>query len=502
MMSSLYTGASGLKTQGEGMSVISNNISNINTVGFKQVSMQYADLMSQYMTSSAGNATNISQKGLGATVDSTRTLFTQGGLEAASASTDLLISGKGFFGVTNNGKTHYTRAGNFRFNKDGELLDASGWNVLGRPIVNGAEGATQPITLDMSENGMGYLPPQSTSRVTSSSNLGGLEDVSPNADNPFFSMASSWDGTASPPLPNGSYSYSEAVQFYDSNGELQNATIYYDAAGKSGGSSATEYLLAMDPSRDGSAQAGTSAAGLLMAGTLTFGSNGQLTNMTAFTPPASGTPADLGGWTPAALKDGQPVFTVQPAGAAEQAITLDMGFVLGPDASSSAGLASAAEAAANPQAIYSTSAGSSRKEYCSVAMGEAPSGLRASRDGYAGGTLRDVQVSSDGVISGVYSNNQTQELYRISMYRFTSEDGLRHEGSNHFSATMESGAAEEGIAGEENFGTLTANALEQSNVDYAREFSLLIVTQRGFQMNSKVVTTTDTMLQKALELKR
>ena len=79
---------------------------------------------------------------------------------------------------------------------------------------------------------------------------------------------------------------------------------------------------------------------------------------------------------------------------------------------------------------------------------------------------------------------------------------MRREGSNHFSSTPACGEVQEGIPGDENFGTLSEWSLEQSNVDYAREFSTMIITQRGFQMNSKVVTTSDQMLQKALELKR
>ena len=94
------------------------------------------------------------------------------------------------------------------------------------------------------------------------------------------------------------------------------------------------------------------------------------------------------------------------------------------------------------------------------------------------------------------------ELYRIPLYRITSQDGLRREGGNRYSASLESGEAQEGIPGTENFGTLSEYSLEQSNVDYAREFTNMIIVQRGFQMNSKVVTTSDQMLQKALELKR
>lgn len=504
MLSSMYIGATGLKSHAEGMNVITNNLANVNTVGYKQMSMQYADLMSQYLTVGSANLTNVSQKGSGAAPGANRTLFVQGGFETGSAATDIAINGIGFFAVTDGDQTHYTRAGNFRFNNAGELLDASGWNVMGRAFVNGVESSTtSPIVLDTTENGAGFMPAKASTTLTIGSRLGGVEDKTSTEDNPFFALAAAWDGTSDPPLQSGAYSYSEVFQFYDSTGASRSATIYYDAVGSQGGLSALEYLVALNPSEDASALAETKAAGLLMAGTLTFSANGELASLTAFSPPASGDPADLSAWTPAALQDGHPVMNVQATDAEAQTLALDMGLTFtGGATDAGGGLSSAAEAAGNPSSIYSASANKELSANASTLHGDSPATFYENRDGYASGGLRELQVTADGIIQGIYSNGQTQDLHRVTLYRFTSQDGLRHEGNNHYSATQESGPAEEGIPGDENFGTLTDYSLEQSNVDYAREFSLLIVTQRGFQMNSKVITTTDTMLQRALELKR
>lgn len=502
MMSSLYVGASGMKSQGEGIGVISQNLSNVNTLGYKQLSIQYSDLMSQYMTASSGNLTGAPQKGLGATTGAVRTLFTQGGFEAASAGTDLYIDGQGFFGVSSGGKMHYTRAGNFRFDNSGALLDPSGWNVLGRPIVDGAVSPqTEPIRIDISKAAKGSSAPKASSTVLVSSNLGGLENKKDVEGNPFFSLASSWNANANPPLPTDAYSYSDTVQFYDSEGTLRTATLYYDLAGKSDGNTVVEYTLALPPDQDASALGGSSAAGLLMAGTITFDSSGAMANMTAFSPPANGDPSDLSGWTPALVKDGKPAFSVKFKGQEEQTVALDMGFSFG-DKGSGAGLNSAAEAAAAPESIYARPPDAAVSNLATVMQGSSPGSIRSTMDGYAAGSLRDVVVGKDGVVKGIYSNGQEEDFYQLTLYRFTSQDGLRHEGGNHYSATPESGPADEGQPGVENFGSISANTLELSNVDYAREFSLLIVTQRGFQMNSKVVTTSDSMLQKALELKR
>ncbi|MDL2316241.1 flagellar hook-basal body complex protein, partial [Desulfovibrio sp. OttesenSCG-928-A18] len=482
MMSSLFIGATGLKSHSEGMSVISNNLANVNTVGYKQMAIQYADIMSQYVTAASANMTNCNQKGMGSVPVDNRTLFTQGGLEKGSAATDLCINGKGFFGVSKNGQTHYTRAGNFRFTKEGELLDPNGWNLLGHAIVNGQEeGAATPVILDMGEKGVGYMPPRATTVLTAVSQLGGVQDSVTDQANPFFSMASSWNGTVSPPLDG--YSYGENFQFYDSEGVLRNGTIYYDRAGSTGGLTAMEYLVAMNPSEDASGLAKSNAAGLLMAGTITFASSGEIVNLTAFSPPASGDPTDLSAWTAAPMQDGLPVFSAQPSGAKAQGIGFNIGFKQ-PNGNSSP--ATAADAAATPSSVYAINSGAQLDSRASNLYGSSPASTYSANNGYEAGYLRDLQISAEGIVSGVYSNRQTDELYRISLYRFTSEDGLRHEGNNHYSATPQSGLTEEGVPGSENFGTLAEYSLEQSNVDYAREFSLMIITQRGFQMNSKV----------------
>lgn len=502
MMSGLYSGVTGLKSHATGMSVISNNVANINTVGYKQSSILYSDLISQYKTGSASSSVTLSQLGAGVAVGSVRTIFSQGGFEAGSSVTDIGINGTGFFAVSNGKGTEYTRAGNFSFLSTGELVDSSGWNLMGYSIANGARSSSlSPIVIDTSTTtGSGKMDGKATTSITACSQLGGLEDNCSSGTNAFFAMASSWDGTASVPLGSSQYSYSQGIQFYDSGGNLQNATIYYDLAGTSNGQTAIEYVVALDdPSLDASALAGSQSAGLLMAGTLTFSSSGELQNITAFTP-SSGDPSDLTSWIPASVVNGSPAFTATIAGSGTQTTGLDMGLTL--NGSASSGLSSAAAASANPSSIYAINTSATRNSSASNAYGTTTGVLYSTMDGYAAGYLQDLTVKTDGTIVGKYSNGQTADLYQIPLYRFTSEDGLEHTGHNRYAATAESGEAQEGIAGTENFGTLNECQLEQSNVDLATEFSNLIITQRGFQMNSKIVTTCDQMLQKALEIKR
>jgi flagellar hook protein FlgE len=128
--------------------------------------------------------------------------------------------------------------------------------------------------------------------------------------------------------------------------------------------------------------------------------------------------------------------------------------------------------------------------------------LFQSQNGYSAGILQNISVSREGIISGHYSNGQVPELYAVTLATFTNEHGLRREGGNLFSETLESGPALTGQAGSTGKGTIDGNALEISNVDMATEFVRMITTQRGFQANTKVITTVDSMLGEVIAMKR
>lgn len=136
------------------------------------------------------------------------------------------------------------------------------------------------------------------------------------------------------------------------------------------------------------------------------------------------------------------------------------------------------------------------------ATGDGNSTMSAVQNGYASGNLNNYTVDQSGILYGIYSNGVTMPLYQIALYDFTCTEGLRREGGNLFSATMESGNPKVGPAGENGMGTIQAYSIEQSNVDMAREFVQMITTQRGFQSNSKGITTTDTMLETVINMKR
>lgn len=502
MMSSLYIASTGLNTHSRGMQIVGDNIANVNTVGFKQSMALYQDLFSSTVTTQSNNVTNLSQKGHGSYLAASRTIFTEGGFESSNTITDMAISnGNGYFGVMKKGQMLYTKAGNMRFDQDGRLLDPSGANLVGRKVLNGVvSGTYEPIQVNIS-NGSAILtsPPRATTAASIFSNIGGVKDMSESSTNPVFAMTSGWDGTSSPPLGGGEYGYANPITVYDDKGVAHSMTVYYDYVGTHNGVKLYEYAVGIEPGEDGSANAGTKAAGLLMTGTMSFASNGDLIGMTAYTPTGND-PSVLTAYAPAQLVNGLPAMQVNFAGAGAQQISLNLG---GTMTGYSGGAATPDEAAVNPEQFYEAAAGFAREKSGTVAYGDNSSSNHLSKqDGYSTGELRDLQINADGFISARYTNGQTEELYQISLFRFKSQDGLYHEGSNHYSATAESGAADEGLPNTENYGKILSQTLEISNVDIAREFTNMIITQRGFQANSKIITTSDTMLQKALEIKR
>jgi flagellar hook protein FlgE len=227
--------------------------------------------------------------------------------------------------------------------------------------------------------------------------------------------------------------------------------------------------------------------------------------MTMFQAPADGNNSDLSAWTPASFaEDGFPAFNAVFTGTqgnalGVQSISMNMGLNL--TGAWTTNYASAAAVGADPTGLY-TGAAREHEARASTSFPGSSANIQRKDNGYGEGQLSSLSVKPDGTMVGSYSNGQTMELFRIPLYRFISEEGLQLEGGNHYSANTASGPAEAGFPDTENFGTLSELHLEQSTVDMAREFSSMILTQRGFQMNSKVVTTSDQMLQKALELKR
>jgi len=126
----------------------------------------------------------------------------------------------------------------------------------------------------------------------------------------------------------------------------------------------------------------------------------------------------------------------------------------------------------------------------------------SSQNGFSSGSLNSFAIRPDGTIEGAYSNGQSLALGQIVLAQFGNQNGLARVGSNSFESTVASGQAVIGIPGTGGLGSLTGGALEQSNVDMATEFSQMIVNQRGFEANAKVITAFDQITQDTINIQR
>lgn len=399
MLRSLFSGITGLRQHQNLMDVVSNNISNVNTTGFKASSVTFEDTLSQLVKSAAApgagvGGLNPAQIGLGVQLGSITANFGQGSAQNTGKATDLMIQGDGFFVVRNGGDTNYTRAGAFTFDTNGKLVSPEGMIVQGWVGVNGVvntDGATADIVLPAGT----ILPPIASSTVTIAGNISA--------------------GTTSP------LTLSQTV--YDGQGKAHNLTI----------------LITPD---------GVSAATVDITDTFdgTTGAQGTIT----FTPSGG---YDAGGSTAGTitLADGTTVTFDQTG------ITNFGG----------------------PKSLAVTAS-----------------------TGASAGSLQQFQIAQDGTVIGVFSNGQKLNMAKIALANFNNPMGLEKVGATAFQSTTNSGLPQIGTPMSGGRGQLLGKALEMSNVDLAQEFTNLIIAQRGFQANSRVITTSDQMLQDLVDIKR
>ncbi|GAB4302574.1 MAG: flagellar hook protein FlgE [Desulfuromonadia bacterium] len=203
--SAMFTGISGLSANGEAISVLGNNIANVNTVGFKQGRMLFSDVLSSTITNG--------QVGRGVQIQSAENIFSQGAFETTDSATDLAIQGDPFFVLSDNGQRFYTRAGAFHFNVDDVLVNPDGYHVLGYGIDQ-TTGQSNGVLGDIDLTTFSSIPPKATTDITLVANLdAGATPIPP---------ATTFD----PDNP-ATYSASTSMTVYDSLGNAIVATHYY-----------------------------------------------------------------------------------------------------------------------------------------------------------------------------------------------------------------------------------------------------------------------------------
>ena len=236
LMSAMYDGISGLTAHSQAMAVVGNNLANSSTMGFKRTSTQFEDFFYQNVTTGS----TFGQVGLGTDIASISGDFSQGAFQSTGNATDLAISGNGFFMVNNpsNGSTYYTRAGNFEFNKNGYLVDPSGYVVQGwKAYTDTTSGAVSNVGAlgDIHLTSFQISPSATTKlRMVTNLNKNATEDTT-DATDPFFALFKTWAGQSDTPLSDSSYSYQSTLKVYDKAGGAHNVTVYFDKASNAAG---------------------------------------------------------------------------------------------------------------------------------------------------------------------------------------------------------------------------------------------------------------------------
>jgi len=410
----MFAGVSGLSAQSQALGMISDNIANVNTVGYKGVAARFSTLVTQ-----AATTTNYTPGGVRSSPYSF--VDRQGLLQGSASATDLAIAGKGFF-VVHESATNalgsdylYTRAGSFNPDEDGNLVNAAGFFLQGYDIRNSAA-------------------------PTSASTLSGLETVNVANLSGSASATSSLELALNLPstAANGD-AHSVTVQIFDSLGNAHDMAIVFTKAATNSWTWA-----AQDPTLSG-ATSGTAAG----AGTITF--NGD------------GTPATITG-------TGTLAVSAWTTGATNSTLALDLGTVGDSDG--------VTQFAGNFTIANIT------------------------QDGVRFGSFTGVSIDEDGIVTAVFDNGQRQDIYQLPIAQFRNPNGLEAHDGNAYLASNTSGNFQLNLANTGGAGSVVPSALENSTVDLAEEFTKMIVTQRAYSANARVITTADDMLEELIRIKR
>jgi flagellar hook protein FlgE len=604
MLRSLFSGVTGLQSHQIAMDVESNNIANVNTIGYKYSRANFSDLLAQtnqIATAPQGalGGKNAVQVGLGTTVSSITRIMSQGSIQNTDKNTDVAIQGDGFFIVSSDGGNtyKYSRSGDFKFDASGNFVDNNGFIVQGwsRDTDTGLVDSTAPISniqippglttpanasteivvkANLSSSGtvtqysptfvldstaglagtektedMGVmfsgsgeafqLTPSTTLnpyvgqglnvsfdggttsvdfRYTNDATLAGTTDATTTPDTYYFQttedlrnglqnlaqvtsststvtvnaqgkfiVANTDTGATSNPLtiaitgladantvenirftanfatmagslPEGSSlkqsqavnaaTHSASIDVYDSLGSKHTVKIDFRKQSVNTTNGITEWGYTITVPQPGSIGGVAPYENILEGGIIQFGDNGQLF-----------------GYNIPSID-----FSPNNGAAANQPINLDFGSIGGFDG---------------------------------ITSFDNPSGTSGiSQDGYPGGDLVGIRIDQSGTLVGSFSNGRSFGLAQIGMAKFSNNEGLVSDGSNVYLQSANSGDPIIGTAASAGRGFMQSSALEASNVDLSKSLTNLIIIQRGYQANGKTITTSDTLLETLIGLKR
>lgn len=421
----LFSARAGIASHGSAIAVVGDNISNANTVGYKASRSEFEDLI-------AGGQSAGRVIGSGSSTSAVTTIFEQGSVEFTSRPLDLAIDGNGFFVVADGAQRFYTRAGNFRVDSAGFLVNQNGLAVLGFPA-----------------NGTGSLEPINTNALSQDSVA--TTDVTISGTVPASVPELAIPIPATPPATfadlNNAAAYSTVVEVFDSLGESHTITYFYFKT-DTNEYTARGYVASddVDPvpvANPGQPRLVTDGTAGPTAGDIVMNFDGSGNRIS---PPVTD-------------------------------MTVAISWNNGSDAS-----------AIDVSMQFNQYAGTDGD-------------VRAiTQNGKGIGNVGSFQIEKDGTIFALLSNGQSAIIGRIGMANFANPEGLTRIGGNLFAQSPSSGEPVVGKPGAGTFGDVSSGSLELSTVDIASEFVKLITLQRGFQANSRIITTINQLLNEIIQL--
>jgi flagellar hook protein FlgE len=468
MMRSLYAGVSGLQNHQVRMDVIGNNISNVNTTGFKKGRVNFHDMISQSLQGAARpnervGGVNPKQIGLGMQISSIDTLFNQGSLQTTGVKTDVAIQGEGFFILRQGDVDMYTRAGAFAVDANGTLVNpANGMRVQGWSAET--EGAQTFINTSATAGDL-VIPigqkdeARATTSVFAASNLFKETPVIP-------------PGASEQEIQEGTHTVTKEI--YDAFGATHQLRIDYTRID----GSPNQWLATVQVNADTESpiQPTVTVGGIQAADNTyvvefdNFGRLVQASNNGGGLDSEGNLLIDVTFLVPDTSLEVDPITGLaQPP--QSKTVSVDIGEIGGMDESTT--------------------------QFASESTNKI-----VRQDGYGLGYLEDFRIDQSGIITGIYSNGTNRALGQLALAGFVNPGGLEKAGDNTFVVSINSGEPLIDPPGAAGKGSIIAGTLEMSNVDLAEQFTDMIVTQRGFQANSRTIQTSDQMLQEVLTLKR
>ena len=448
MMRSMFSGVSGLRNHQIRMDVIANNVSNVNTIGFKSSRTLFSDVFNQTLMSASGasegagrGGVNPMQVGLGVNLFAIDRMMTQGPFQRTDYNLDLAVSGNGFFIVRDNTGVFFTRNGALRRDANDNVVIASGHHLQGWPVIEtpGWEPSMGIDTRFTTNRGpvsdIHLTPTDLTSPPTPTRNVNFVGNLNPEI------LRGPADPSATPPQLVGPIITGPQLMlmnFHDSIGNVHTMSVRMQITDEGDDGLTTWHMTLQAPENS----PWTAPTDPIL---INFNAMGQLVSPETL---------DITFVNPGALT---------PAANIGEGGTITLNFH---------GLTQYANFPSTPS-------------------------IR-DIEGAPAGNLVDLVVGQDGTIMGIYSNGDMRPLWQIPLAQFSNPSGLEAMGGSLFRQTSNSGPFD----GVGSVGVLQGGVLEMSNVDLSAEFTDMIITQRGFQASSRLITTSDDMLQELVNLRR